>query len=179
VAAHYDWASLRPTQPRSRVCVTSAWRLCAPTSITVLGSRAATRLLVIVCSAHWEREGSEGVRKGRLTGGSRLGNLNEFNTLNFVQTCSSPKVIFLSSNNLDKILGDRFWQEEQLLLFQLSKIRIQIWIKIQRRQKLMKLLGIKLKYLVVLEKYQTWHKIFLLHLVAFKNIFRVYYFRVF
>jgi hypothetical protein len=44
--------------------------------------------------------------------------------LNFVQTWFTLKVIFLSSNNLDKILCDRFRQEEQLLLLQLSHIQI-------------------------------------------------------
>jgi hypothetical protein len=44
---------------------------------------------------------------------------------------------------------------------------------------LLKSLGIKLKYLQVLEKYQPWPKILLLHLVAVKNITRIYCFRVF
>jgi hypothetical protein len=33
---------------------------------------------------------------------------------------------------------------------------------------------IKFKYLEVLEEYETWPKFFSLHLVAFKNISRVY-----
>jgi hypothetical protein len=72
-----------------------------------------------------------------------------------------------------------FRQVEQLLLLQLSQTQIQILIKIQRKQKLLKSLGIKLKCLAVLKEYQTWSKILLLHLVAFKNISRVYCFRVF
>jgi hypothetical protein len=44
---------------------------------------------------------------------------------------------------------------------------------------MLKPLQIKLKYLEVLEIYQTWLKIILLHLVAFKIISRVYFFRVF
>jgi hypothetical protein len=40
-------------------------------------------------------------------------------------------------------------------------------------------LWINLKYLEVLENYQTWHKIILLHLVAFKIISMVYCFIVF
>jgi hypothetical protein len=44
---------------------------------------------------------------------------------------------------------------------------------------LFKPLWIKLKCLDVLEKYQTWPKIFFLHLIVFKIIYRVYCFRGF
>jgi hypothetical protein len=51
-------------------------------------------------------------------------------------------------------------------------------MKIQGIQKLLKHLGVKLKCLEVLEKYKTWPKILLLHLVAFKNISKAYCFIV-
>jgi hypothetical protein len=57
------------------------------------------------------------------------------------------------------------------LLLYLSQIRI----KIQGRQNLLKPLGIKIKYVELLEKYLTWLKILLLHLVVFKYISRVYF----
>jgi hypothetical protein len=46
-------------------------------------------------------------------------------------------------------MGDSFRQMEQLLLLRLSQIWIQIWSKIQGRQKLLEPSRIKFKYLEV------------------------------